>query len=70
MRFPRLEYWSGLPFPSPEDLSDPGIEPTSSMLVNGFFTSEPPGKPSTLAYTLGSQLLEAQALETEDQTGR
>ena len=37
MGFPRQEYWSGLPFPSPEDLSDPGIEPTSPALVGGFF---------------------------------
>ena len=32
VRFSRQEYWSGLPFPSPEDLPDPGIEPTSSAL--------------------------------------
>ena len=29
MGFPRKEYWNGLPFPSPGDLPDPGIEPTS-----------------------------------------
>ena len=70
VRFPRQEYWSGLPFPSAEDFSDPGIELTSSMLGNGFFTTEPPGKPSAQAYIPGSRLLEAQALETEDQSGR
>ena len=32
MEFPRREYWSGLPFPSPEDLPDPAIEPVSSAL--------------------------------------
>ena len=32
MEFPRQEYWSGLPFPSPGDLLDPGIEPTSPAL--------------------------------------
>ena len=32
MGFSRQEYWSGLPFPSPEDLSDPGIEPWSPAL--------------------------------------
>ena len=32
MGFPRQEYWSGLPFPSPEDLPDPGIEPGSPAL--------------------------------------
>ena len=31
MGFPRIEYWSGLPFPSPGDLSDPGIEPASAV---------------------------------------
>ena len=45
MGFPRQEYWSGLPFPSPGDLPDPGIEPASAALAGGFFTTEPPGKP-------------------------
>ena len=48
MGFPRQEYWSKLPFPSPGDLSDPGIEPASPALTGGFFTTEPPGKPGTL----------------------
>ena len=39
------EYWSGLPFPSPGDLPDPGIEPMSPALAGRFFTTEPPGKP-------------------------
>ena len=43
--FPRQEYWSGLPFPSPGDLPDPGIEPTSPALAGRFFTIEPPGMP-------------------------
>ena len=43
--FPRQESWSGLPFPSPGDLPDPGIEPASPALAGGFFTTEPPGKP-------------------------
>ena len=37
MEFSRQEYWNGLPFPSPEDLPDPGIEPTSPILAGGFF---------------------------------
>ena len=42
MRFPlRQEYWSGLPFPSPGDLPNPGLEPTSPALAGGFFTTEP-----------------------------
>ena len=36
----RQEYWSGLPFPSPEDLPDPVIEPASPALVSRFFTAE------------------------------
>ena len=43
--FPRQEYWSGLPFPSPRDLPDPGIEPTSPALAGVFFTTVQPGKP-------------------------
>ena len=34
-----------MPFPSPGDPRDPGIEPTSPALAGGFFTTEPPGKP-------------------------
>ena len=45
MGFPRQEYWSGLPFPSPWDLPNPGIKPASPELANGFFTAKPPGKP-------------------------
>ena len=45
MRFPRQEYPSGLPFPSPGDLPDPGTEPTPPALAGGFFTTESPGKP-------------------------
>ena len=54
MGFPRQEYWSGLPFPSPGDLSDPGIEPVSlafPALAGGFFSTEPPGKPYVFIYT-------------------
>ena len=45
MEFSRQEYWSGLPFPSPGDLPNPGIEPGSSALEADALTSEPPGKP-------------------------
>ena len=44
MGFSRQEYWSGLPFPSPGDLPDPGIEPGSPELWTGALLSEPPGK--------------------------
>ena len=41
MRFSRQEYWSGLPFSSPEDLPDPGIEPESPALQADTLPSEP-----------------------------
>ena len=46
MEFSRQEYWSGLPFPSPGDLPNPGIKPGSPALWAGALPSEPPGKPS------------------------
>ena len=45
MGFSRQEYWSGLPFPSPGDLPDPGIKPMAPALAGRFFNTEPPGKP-------------------------
>ena len=48
MEFSRTEYWSGLPFPSPEGLPDPGVEAASPALAGRFFTTEPPGKPFLL----------------------
>ena len=45
MEFSRQEYWSGLPFPSPGDLPNPGIEPRSPALQADALPSEPPGKP-------------------------
>ena len=44
MGFSRQEYWSGLSFPSPGDLPDPGIEPRSPALQADTLISEPPGK--------------------------
>jgi len=46
--FSKQEYWSGLPFPSPGDLPDPGIKaisPVFPALAGRFFTAEPPRKP-------------------------
>ena len=45
MGFPRQQYWSGLLFPSPRTLHNPGFELESSVLAGGFFTTEPRGKP-------------------------
>ena len=47
MGFSRQEYWSGLPFPSPEELPNPGIEPRSPTLQADALPSEPLGKPDT-----------------------
>ena len=44
MGFSRQECWSGLPFPSPGDLPDPGIKPRSPSLQADALPSEPPGK--------------------------
>ena len=44
MGFSRQEYWSGLPFPSPEDLPDRGMEPSSPAFEADALTSEPPEK--------------------------
>ena len=58
MGFSRQEYWSGLPFPSPDDLPDPGIEPasfTSAALAGRFFTA--------------STTWEADSLESTTRTG-
>ena len=49
MGFSRQEYWSGLPFPTPEDHPDPGIKPKSvgsPALAGGFFTTGANEKPS------------------------
>ena len=45
MGFSKQEYWSGLPFPSPGDLPDPGIEPGSPASKGDALPSEPPGNP-------------------------
>ena len=51
MRFPRQECWSGLSFPSPGDLSHPGIEPTSPALQADSLLAEPPKKPLSRRYS-------------------
>ena len=45
MGFSRQEYWSGLPYSSPGDLPDAGIEPKSPVLTGGFFSTESLAKP-------------------------
>ena len=51
----RQEYWSGVPFPSPEDLPDPGMEPASLVspaLAGGFFTTSARGEVQDLFFIL------------------
>ena len=48
MGFLRQEYWSGLPFPPPGDLPQPGIEPGSPALQADSLSTEPPGKPQNI----------------------
>ena len=52
MEFSRQEYWSGLPFPSPEDLPNPEIEPGSPALRADSLPSEPPGKSKAYRFDL------------------
>ena len=64
MGFPRQEYWSGLSFPSPGDLPNPGIKPRSLVLQADSLTSQPPGKSSpTLSRTLFSAFSSLPILE-------
>ena len=53
MGLSRQEYWSGLPFPSPGDLPNPGIEPGSPVFQEDALTSEPRGKPVTFCHKSG-----------------
>ena len=58
MGFSRQEYWSGLPFPPPGDLPDPGIEPAcpvSLAMARVFFTTEPPAKKTSQTPSLLSK---------------
>ena len=56
MGFSRQECWSGLPFPSPGDLPDPGIEPRSPTLQADALPSEPPGKPPDICIIIANSL--------------
>ena len=60
MEFSKQESWSGLPFPSPEDLPNPGIAPTSlasPTLADRFFTTVSPGKPMMFAKCLLKKII-------------
>ena len=68
MGFSTQEYWSGLPFPSPGDLPDPGIEAGSPALEADALTSEPPGKPKLDFVKIKFPYIKGHHLESEKQT--
>ena len=53
----RQEYWSGLPFSSPGDLPNPGMEPRFPALTGGFFTTELPGKPNVPPFPIHVKII-------------
>ena len=53
----RQEYWRGLPFPSPGDLHDPGMEPGSPALQVDYLSSDPPGKPDLIGLRIKPKFL-------------
>ena len=63
MDFPRQDYWSGLPFPSPGDLPDPGIEPGSPALQADALPSELLGKPGNRKSLLNNVSVSQEATE-------
>ena len=63
MGFSRQEYWSGLPFPSPGHLPDPGIKPKSPTLQADALTSEPPGNVAEKARVYHSQCFGHQGMK-------
>ena len=66
MGFPRQEYWSGLAFPFPGDLPDPGIEPACPALAGRFFTTEPPGKPWEMNMSIQRHVKKGIILDVEE----
>ena len=61
----RQEYWTGLPFPSPGHLPDPGIKPRSPALQADYLPSEPPGKPKQDRDEVRIQRLKTEKLELD-----
>ena len=59
--FSRQEYWSGLPFPTPGDLPNRGMQSASPALAGGFSTTEPPRKPAFKVALLETEVLESRS---------
>ena len=68
MGFSRQGYWSGLPFPSPGDLPDPGFKPGCPILQADVLLSEPPRKPKEADLNLIFKVSSFQAFYKTDQT--
>ena len=66
MGFPRQEYWSGLPFPSPGNLPDPGIKHMSSVSQAGSLPSEPVGSPCVCVYIYMDGYIHIQSIGREE----
>ena len=64
--FSRQEHWSGLPFPPPGDLPNPGFKPTPPSLQVNYLPSEPPGKPRYRIGTLEYPMLNRKKLKDEE----
>ena len=62
MEFSRQEYWRGLPFPSPGDVPDPGLEPGSPTLQADALPSEPPGSLESESHSVISDSLQPHGL--------
>ena len=65
MGFSSQKYWSGLPFPTPEDLPDPGTESASLALAGRFFNTETPGNPPSLRLYLSHMYQGIMKTETD-----
>ena len=70
MRFSRQEYWSGLPFSSPGDLPDPGIELRSPALLANSLHSEPPGTPTVNLLELGYMEYKTKKISSSPSCGK
>ena len=70
MEFSRQEYWSGLPFPFPGDLPDPGIKPGSPVLWADALPSEPPGNPRDgVGWDVNLSVVFQEVIESKDTGG-
>ena len=70
MGITRQEHWSGLPFPSPGDLPNPGMEPGSPVIAGRVFNTEPPGKYTDRPDLFPKDVVETACLVKRKVTGK